>query len=615
MIYFIPPDMIAMPGGICYDKESKNLYENKNNISAKTQSNKKRERGFMQSEIQLRNTLKSIHKKSYPAYKSLRGTYDFKKYILSIDHVQGDPFAAPSNVSVFIPLKASGFPAAFLEKPHTKRALEDALLRKFERELQACSFKVGGSGKSGTLRTSRPGQEVLERSALAIDKKGLTARFEVGFPANGRTIQATALEKILFDLLPPVIEKSFYYRNWKAEILQKVFELTENQHSIRNQMKENGLVAFVADGSILPRASGVSDRPMRDAVPFVSPESCRVTMKVPYGKAISGMGIREGVTLIIGGGYHGKSTLLQALEMGVYDHIAGDGREYVLTEDTACKLRAEDGRSVQNLDLSLFIHDLPNGKDPQNFSTADASGSTSQAAAVIEGIEAGCHTFLIDEDTSATNFLVRDAFMQQVVHGRKEPITPFIARVRDLYEQAGISTILAVGSSGAFFHVADIVIQMDAYRPLDVKERVEKLLPQYPVPEYEAEPFALPGTKRSFWLAGKGEKGKKSSGLRERIKTKVMGTDGFSINHETTDLRYLEQIADSEQMEALAAILKYILRSQLGTKPVTELVGQIWKMLETKGLAALYEGSTYCGSAMPRKVEIYRMIDRVRKHG
>ena len=200
---------------------------------------------------------------------------------------------------------------------------------------------------------------------------------------------------------------------------------------------------------------------MKHSVPFISPESLRITMNLPHKGKIIGMGIPQGITLIVGGGYHGKSTLLNALELGVYNHIAGDGREYVITDNTALKLRSEDGRSIKDVDISLFINDLPNKKNTHCFSTADASGSTSQAAGIIEGMEAGSKVFLLDEDTSATNFMVRDTFMQEIISREKEPITPFLERAQKLYTIAGISTLLVAGSSGAFFHIADTIIQMD----------------------------------------------------------------------------------------------------------------------------------------------------------
>lgn len=568
----------------------------------------------MYNKIDLKNKLESIHRKSYPAYKSLRGSYTFGDFVLSIDHVQGDPFAAPSSLHVELPLKKAGFPEKYLEKRHTKTALEDLILRSFSKALDQYSFKAKGSGKSGLISTSRPGPEIMRRTAVEFNNIALLVRFEVGFPANGRTINAQELEKILLEFLPQIVKTCLFYQSWEKAKIQACYELAENQQRIREVLEERKLVAFCANGSILPRKSGVSSQPLKDAIEFQSPESMEISIDLPFGNSIRGMGIPEGVTLIIGGGYHGKSTLLQALEQGVYNHVKGDGREYVITRADALKLRAEDGRAVSHLDLSLFIHDLPNGKDTHCFSTEDASGSTSQAAGVLEGMEAETSCFLIDEDTSATNFLVRDAFMQRVVSGDQEPITPFIARVRDLYEKVGISTILVAGSSGAFFHVADTIIQMDAYRPKDVKMSVEALLPEYPPADLcsNAESFTLPTEKRMFVMErkikrhGRGER-------EERIKTKVMGTDGFSIEHNIVDLRCVEQLIDAEQTAALAAILKHIVKKGSICMEMQELVAEINTLLKKKGMAAFVEGALSCGYAYPRKEEIYLMLNRFRR--
>ncbi len=568
----------------------------------------------MYNKIDLKNKLESIHRKSYPAYKSLRGSYTFGDFVLSIDHVQGDPFAAPSSLHVELPLKKAGFPEKYLEKRHTKTALEDLILRSFSKALDQYSFKAKGSGKSGLISTSRPGPEIMRRTAVEFNNIALLVRFEVGFPANGRTINAQELEKILLEFLPQIVKTCLFYQSWEKAKIQACYELAENQQRIREVLEERKLVAFCANGSILPRKSGVSSQPLKDAIEFQSPESMEISIDLPFGNSIRGMGIPEGVTLIIGGGYHGKSTLLQALEQGVYNHVKGDGREYVITRADALKLRAEDGRAVSHLDLSLFIHDLPNGKDTHCFSTEDASGSTSQAAGVLEGMEAETSCFLIDEDTSATNFLVRDAFMQRVVSGDQEPITPFIARVRDLYEKVGISTILVAGSSGAFFHVADTIIQMDAYRPKDVKMSVEALLPEYPPADLcsNAEPFTLPTEKRMFVMErkikrhGRGER-------EERIKIKVMGTDGFSIEHNIVDLRCVEQLIDTEQTAALAAILKHIVKRGSICMEMQELVAEINTLLKKKGMAAFVEGTLSCGYAYPRKEEIYLMLNRFRR--
>ena len=437
----------------------------------------------MKTSEELRNLLNRIDHKGYPAYKDAKGQYQFGTYVLSIDLVQGDPFASPSKVSVHISGKQAGFDACLYDTTFKRIALQDHLLRKIATNIREYSFKAKGSGKSGLISVTRPGQEILNRSACVIQPKNgdLVVRMEIGFPANGRTINARELEKILFDFLPACIKKTMYQRSYRKEELEQVVDLAIDQNYIREELKKRGLVAFVANGAVLPRKSGVSMQPMKDAVSFVSPKSMEVTMELPHHRTIKGMGIKKGITLIVGGGYHGKSTLLKALESGVYNHIAGDGREYVITDDSAVKLRAEDGRSIQKADISMFIKNLPNGKNTTEFYTEDASGSTSQAANTVEAMEAGSTLFLIDEDTSATNFMIRDELMQRVVNREEEPIIPFIDRVSELYEREGISTILVAGSSGSYFHKADTVIQMKQYLPVEITDFAKKEAEQFPL--------------------------------------------------------------------------------------------------------------------------------------
>ena len=623
----------------------------------------------MKQSADLKRLLTSIDHKSYPAYKDVRGAYDFNTYTLSIDHVQGDPFASPSKVSVQVRHAKAGFPAELFDTPWKKTALEDYLLRCFSREIGRLSFKAKGSGKSGLIATSRPGQEVLSRTACEIGRNEITARFEVGFPAFGRTINSGELIRIFFDFLPGCVENVFFYRRQNTAEIKKRITLADDQQFIRNELKRLDLVSFVADGSILPRETGVSDRPMKGSVAFHSPDSLRITLNLPGHGPISGMAIHRGITLIVGGGYHGKSTLLKALESGVYNHIPGDGREYVITDETAVKLRAEDGRSINHVDISLFIRDLPNKKDTTCFSTADASGSTSQAAAVIESIEAGTRAFLIDEDTSATNFMLRDDLMQRIVSRDKEPITPFIERARDLYKQAGISTVLVAGSSGAYFFIADTIIQMDAYRPFDITEMVKNACEQEASkPAIQAPGFKLPTAGRKLAAGGTGravgamaldfgdsraeaggesqEEGENSGrsgrfgnrggsasdagrfergrgGRREadrnsdrntRIKVRVHDKHSFQVAKEPVDLRFVEQLADSEQTAALAQMLRYCLEKGLLERcTVQETVATLLKAYEADGLSVFSDASyAAMGLAMPRVQEIYACLNRFR---
>ncbi len=570
----------------------------------------------MKHKWDLKKDLLAIHKKSYPAYKSLAGTYDFDFFTLSIDHVQGDPFASPSHLTIRLSKDTAAFPSQYTEHEVAATALEDYLLRQFERQAARFSHKENGSGKSGLISITRPGQEVLKRSACTMDEKYIYVRFCVGFPANGRTINAVALSKILFDFLPVCVEKSLLYRSLPAKQVEASIFLAEDQKAVRDALKESGLVAFVADGSILPRESGVSQRPMKGAVPFSSPDSMRITLTLPHRKEVSGMGIRQGITLIAGGGYHGKSTLLQALERGVYNHIEGDGRELVITDETALKLRAEDGRRIHDVDISLFINHLPNKKDTTHFSTLDASGSTSQAANIVEGMEAGCKLFLIDEDTSATNFMVRDELMQRVIARDKEPITPFLERAKDLYEQNGISTILVVGSCGSYFYIADAILQMDCYHPVDITQEVKTLLTGTKAPATTAPDFHPAQGKRLFTFASGTRERKNYRGtgtVTERLKIRLSGTDGFSLGNDTVNLRYVEQLVDAEQAAMLAQLTK-LARERFAnqTVPLADIIAFLTKQLQKEGFACASPAGYVTGHlAMPRIQEIYACLNRL----
>jgi predicted ABC-class ATPase len=557
----------------------------------------------------LKSTLLEIDRKGYPAYKKIKGSYQFPSYIFTIDHVQGDPFASPSKVSIQVSGKAAGFPSDYYNTSYKRTALCDHLIRLFHGALEKFNFKAKGSGKSGLLSISKCGQEILERTACLINPKNgdISMHFEIGFPANGRTINARELIKIIFDFLPECASQTLFYQNIDQKRLQTAIFLSEDQHFIRESLPKLGLVAFVADGAILPRQSGISARPLKSAVPFESPESRKISLSLPHYGTITGMGIPKGITLIVGGGYHGKSTLLQALELGVYDHIAGDGREYVITDRTAMKIRAEDGRSITGTDISMFINHLPNGKNTVSFSTEDASGSTSQAANIVEAMEAGSRLFLIDEDTSATNFMIRDELMQRVVHRDKEPITPFIERVRNIYESQGISTILVAGSSGSYFHAADHIIQMDQYLPVDITDYAKEIAKDFPY-EMVDLPNKLPDFSRVFSCNYALKK-------ERRLKIKTLGKDSFSINKDQVDLRYVEQITDSEQTAALGrCLLCLAMKIFDGKKTLTQAIDELYRMIETKGLGAILDGSYVpCGYALPRKQEIFSCVNRYRK--
>ena len=558
----------------------------------------------MKGSMELKNELFKIDGKGYKAYKVLEGKYDFKKYVLSIDHVQGDPFASPSRVRIIIDNKIAQIPEELFDNKNKEIAVCDFLTRLFSKNIRNQNEKIFGSGKSGLIEISRCPQEILERTAIIRNKSFFEARFYVGFPARGRSVLARELEKIIFNIIPNIVESTFIYENIDKLALINRVKLIEDQFYIRKNLKEKGLVAFVANESILPRESGVSARPLRNGKKFISPQALEVEFDTPNRGKIKGMGIPKGITLIIGGGYHGKSTLLRALELGIYNHIEGDGREFVITDESALKVRAEDGRAITSTDISLFINNLPNGKDTIKFNTENASGSTSQAANIIEAIESKSKVLLIDEDTSATNFMIRDDIMQQLVVKEKEPITPFIDVAKSLYKQLGISTILVAGSCGDFFDIADLVIQMDSYEPYEVTAKAKELS--------RGKVSLRDDLDISIDFRRVLDKGSISEGPKG-IKIKTLGKDGLSINKENIDLKSVEQIVDGEQINTIGIAIKFIEDKYSGKNlTIEKIVDEIEKDI-TKNLIGIDNIKGGNGSlAMPRKQEILCAINRLR---
>jgi len=556
----------------------------------------------------LKKDLDRIDGKSYRLYKDLEGEYDFDNHTLSIDSVQGDPFASPSRIRVIVNQNIAKFPKELFDNKNKNIAVADYLTREFYSNINKCSERVFGSGKSGLMAISKCPQEILNRTSITIDEDKIEARFYVGFPARGRSILSRELEKLFYSVIPNIIEKTLIYKNINSEKLINRVKLVEDQEYIRMELQNRGLIAFVANGSMLPRESGISTKALKSGKVFVSPKELEVEFNTQSKGKIKGMGIKKGITLIVGGGYHGKSTLLKALELGVYNHIEGDGREFVITNESALKVRAEDSRYVTKTDISLFINNLPNGKDTVQFCTENASGSTSQAANIIEGIESNAKVLLIDEDTSATNFMMRDCLMQKLVSKEKEPITPFIEIVKPLYEQKDISTIIVVGSCGDFFDVADCVIQMDNYEIRDVTKEAKELSKGNIIKRINEKNLKINILFNRILKAGTitaGEKG---------IKIKTIGLDTININKEDINLRAVEQIVDNEQLNAIGSIMKWaevnIVNKQLSLE---DMVDNIISGIEKNGLISMERIKGGSGSlAMPRKQEIMAAYNRYR---
>ncbi len=532
----------------------------------------------------LKALLSKIDGKGYKSYKIIEGSYKFPEFVLKIVHVQPDAYAPPSACKI---LFDNNFHEEFFYNEERKVAFEDYLNRIFYYNAKKFS-KKRGSGKSGIITILKPSQCVLKRSSVIVNEE-IEIRFYMGLPSKGRKILGKEAKEMFFNDLIKIFDaiKSFNHK----EALKHV-KCIEDANYIRKNLPRHKLVAFIANGSILPRKSGVEDIAMPNAIPFESPTNLEIEFDCP-NRHIKGMGIKEGITLIVGGAYHGKSTLLEAMEKGVYNHVPGDGREFVITREDAVKIRAEDGRYVANVDISSFISSLPNGIDTRNFSTENASGSTSQAANICEALEIGSRLLLIDEDTSATNLMLRDRRMQELVKKEKEPITPIIDMIPSL-KKMGVSIIMVAGGIGEYFDVADLVIMMDCYKPYDVTKNAKKIAKNFVSHRIKEIPKEIRIRERqpipnSIKIGGK---------------IKAIDIGKLRLGNKIVDLSKVEQIVEVGQVKAIGDIIARLI-NKFSKKCIREVLDEFDK----KFLSILPPRGDY---AEPRKYEVAFAINRIR---
>lgn len=571
----------------------------------------------------LRKTLARIDGRGYKAYKDIQGSYAYPQFTLFVDYVQGDPFASPSKIRVRVPSAASQIPPDLFSSRVRRIALQDFFIRGVHQTIRQVCQGSRGIGKSGMIAIDVGGQEVLERTAMVVTAQWIEARLSLGLPAQGRTVLGRQAEVMLCQEVPRIAEQALQWKHVDQDRALTFVDCVDNQEAVRAQLDASGLVAFIADEAMLPRASGASDRPLsgENAKPFTVPDSLRVSLPIPHPvsqngrttQSLTGLGIPKGITLIVGGGYHGKSTLLRALERGVYAHVPDDGREYVVTTDHAVKIRAEDGRRIERVNISGFIDNLPYGQETVRFSTDNASGSTSQAASILEAVEAGATALLLDEDTSATNFMVRDARMQALVHKEHEPITPFVDRVRELYEQQGVSTVLVMGGCGDYFDVADTVIMMQDYQPVDVTERAQRVAREFQTQRTIERTASLAKTEPRIPLRDSLDP---SRGHRE-VKIDAKSVDAIVFGHEVIDVSGIEQLVDVSQTRAVGFALHLASRRFLdGQLGVNAVVQSVIRLLTESGLDVLdpfRKDDHHPGNfARPRALEISAALNRLR---
>lgn len=539
----------------------------------------------------LAGELRGMHGSGYARYKSLTGVWSFDGFTLDIQRVQPDPYAPASRCEVRVPAEVAGFPSSLWSPPVRARGLAGYLARAVHRRL-----------RGSRLRVDAGGQEVLDRSACQIVDGAVVLRVGIDLPARGRSIDGHGAEQALCHDLPQAVHAALRWSTVDQHACTGFVDTVEDSDALRRQLGERGLVAFVADGAVLPRASGVDERPLPQARPFTSPESLRVAVELPHAGRVTGMGVPEGITLIVGGGFHGKSTLLRALEYGVYDHVPGDGRELVVARDDTVKIRAEDGRRVHRVDVSAFVSHLPTGADTTDFSTDNASGSTSQAASIAEACEAGAGVLLVDEDTAATNLMIRDARMQALVAKSSEPLTPFVDLIRPLSRQHGVSTVLVMGGSGDYMDVCDRVIMMDAYQAREVTDAARRLAAAPTGRHTEAEHF--PAVRHRVAHPG-------SIGTRPKVRAR--GRDALTLGESTVSLGGVEQLVDAGQVTGIGLALATLVASGVldGRRTIAEVLDCFDDEVGKRGIAAVDD--RFVGDfVVPRRFELAAALNRLR---
>lgn len=549
--------------------------------------------------------LRTFTGKNYGLYKSLCGrTWNFGDFDLEFVHVQGDPFAPASRLKFKAPLERLGIPAEWGNFPVKRLALADFLLRKLCAEIEARSGE-----EAFPVKANVPGEEILVRNVLWVggpSENGGSAVVEailsVELPGEKRRIDVESASELLTSTIPDLLMALYLNQDAERAEAKRHIESLEVREELLKILKEKGWVAFVPNGSILPRESGSSDLPKKGALPFESPAELLETVEV-FGKKISGMAIPRGITVIAGGAYHGKSTILSALEKSVEPHVAGDGREWIVADPSAVRIAAEPGRVVKGSRIEPFVRELPFGVSTKSFRTRSASGSTSEAANLVEALEFGARTLFIDEDASAVNFLIRDFRMRELVGEKDEPLIPLSDRALEL-KSLGVNMVIVVGACGDYLHVADTVLVMKNYLPVDASEKARRI-----AAENSAQPtlgnlpkFGDFKCRNLLELADDLNPGLKPRGPVERqVKVRLRGSE-LSIGYIRADLRAVFPFARTATLSGLGLFLLNLLQNAEDI-PADEAIHRLYDQIRNVGFRRLPQGFSK-DSELPREAEI-----------
>jgi predicted ABC-class ATPase len=566
------------------------------------------ESGLPHAASALGKLLAEIDGAPFGAYRRIVGRHAAGEFGLVVDRVPPDPFAGGARIRLVVPRETAGLPAHLVRERVLRIGVEDFLSRAVVEALRG-PMGWSGSAPPGTGRAlvEPPGPAMVERSSCRITDDAIEVRLFVDLPALNRRVRGHRASDLLLGDLSRLATSTLLFPARRVEEAARYASVAADHAALSAELGRRGLVAFVADGSVLARAGGPDAGPRRDGreVAFEAPPALAVEIALPHAGRVRGMGIPEGVTLLVGGGFHGKSTLLDAIAAAVRPHPPGDGRERVASRPDTVAVRTEPGRSVRRADISAFLFDLPSGERAADFSTERASGSTSQAAAVSEALEAGAGVLLLDEDSSALNFMIRDGRMQRLVPRPGEPVIPFVDRAREIYDRLGVSTVIATGGSGDYIEAAHTVIRMNAWHAEDATARAAEVASATRSTRVREDfpPPARPAPREPHFELAPG-----------RLRTGLRGPRGIRLGDETVDLSALSQISETGEVRALTLLLGEIVRRAAPGKTVAALLDEAEAWLDETGLDALDPPAAY-DLARPRRHEIAGALGRWRALG
>lgn len=554
----------------------------------------------------LRDKLVAMNGKGFQSYQELAGAYRFERFVLYLDSIQSDPVAAPTRARVRIDQAETQVPQALWSAPVQHMAVADFLTRRVQEAIRK-HVRSRWSGRLAPLAIDAGGQTILARTACTVSEDSIEMRLAVGLPSEGRKVLTRAAHTLLFEELPAVVSAGLIWTNLDADAGRRHVAIVEDYLALRNALTPLGLAAFLADGAILPREPGFGDGPLRGrGVALHAPDELAVTVTLPHRGPVRGLGIRKGVTVICGGGFSGKSTLLAAIGAGVYPHVPGDGREYVAALPDAVTIHSEPGRRIERVDVSAFIREVPQRHDVTAFAVEHATGMEAMAASTVEALEVGTSLLLCDEDDSVVAFLARDAVMRQMVPRSQEPLTPLIDHLRPLWESRGISSIIVTGGLGDYLAAADTVIVMEGFQPTAGTARARTVVAGIAPREHDA-PVLSPAPRhpqpRGF------------AGLRGRQRVEMRGRNTLAVGRETVELGGVKQLVDASQARAAGSALLYAIEKEYfdGAIPIAGALDRVFADIERSGLEVLArEHDVSDEHAMPRRHEVAAILNRMR---